>query len=113
MARVALCHRSGDPPWTVDKLSRALALPGIAIADMTEHLEHAGLLAQADDGKLFPGRDISHITLAQIIDSARTRRTGHDPHPRLSAPGVQQLQEEIEQAWRRACGDRTLADLLR
>ncbi len=112
MARVAEGHRAGDPPWTLEKLSRALALPGIAIADMAEHLERTGLLAQADDGKLFPGREISSITLAEIIHSARTRRTGHDPHPRLSAPGVLALQEDMERAWRSACGERTLADLI-
>jgi membrane protein len=112
MARVAEGHRAGDPPWTLEKLSRALALPGIAIADMAEHLERNGLLAQADDGKLFPGREISSITLAEIIHSARTRRTGHDPHPRLSAPGVLALQEDMERAWRSACGERTLADLI-
>jgi membrane protein len=112
MARVAQGHRAGDPPWTIERLSRALSLPGIAIGDMAEHLERAGLIAQADDGKLFPGREISGITLAQIITSARTRSTGHQPHPRLSAPGVQILQEEMERAWRTVCGDRTLADLI-
>jgi membrane protein len=112
MARVATEHRAGHPPWTLEKLSRALALPGIAIASMAEHLENAGLLAQADDGKLFPGREISSITLAEVIHTARTRRTGHDPHPRLSAPGVLRLQAEMERAWREACGQRTLADLI-
>ncbi|MEO8314142.1 MAG: YihY/virulence factor BrkB family protein [Pseudomonadota bacterium] len=112
MARVATEHRAGHPPWTLEKLSRALALPGIAIASMAEHLECAGLLAQADDGKLFPGREISSITLAEVIHTARTRRTGHEPHPRLSAPGVLQLQAEMERAWREACGHRTLADLI-
>jgi membrane protein len=112
MARVALGHRAGNPPWTLEKLSRALALPGIAIADMAEHLERKGLLAQSDDGKLFPGREISSISLAEIIHAARTRRTGHDPHPRLSAPGVLALQEDMERAWRSVCGERTLADLI-
>jgi membrane protein len=112
MARVAQGHRAGDPPWTIEKLGRALALPGIAVADMTEHLERTGLLAQADDGSLFPGREISLITLAEIINSARTRSTGHEPHPRLSAPGVQRLQEAMDRAWRDACGARTLADLI-
>ncbi len=32
MARVAMEHRAGNPPWTLEKLTRALALPGIAIA---------------------------------------------------------------------------------
>ena len=112
MARVAQGHRAADPPWTVERLGRELALPGIAVGDMAEHLEHAGLLAQSDDGKLFPGREIHSIPLAEIITSARTRRTGHEPHPRLSAPGVLNLQEDMEQAWRKACGTRTLADLI-
>jgi len=112
MARVAQCHRAGDAPWTIERLGRALSLPGIAIGDMAEHLETAGLLAQADDGKLFPGREISGITLAEIITTARTRSTGHEPHPRLSAPGVRRLQEDLERAWREACGTRTLADLI-
>jgi membrane protein len=112
MARIAQGHRAGDPPWTVERLARALSLPGIAVGDMAEHLERAGLLAQADDGKLFPGREICGIPVAEIITCARTRSTGHEPHPRLSAPGVLKLQEEMEQAWRNACGTRTLADLI-
>ncbi len=112
MARVATEDRAGRPPWTLEKLSRALALPGIAVAGMAGHLERTGLLMQADDGKLFPGREIAGIRLAEIIHAARTRRTGHDPHPRLSAPGVLELQRTMDRAWRNACGERTLADLI-
>lgn len=112
MARVATEHRAGNAPWTLEKLSRSLALPGIAVAGMTEQLERAGLLAQADDGKLFPGREIGSIALTDIIGTARSHSTGHKPHPRLSAPGVLQLQAEMSRAWREACGSRTLADLI-
>jgi membrane protein len=112
MARVAEGHRAGVPPWTVEQLGRALALPGVTIGDMAEHLEKAGLLAQADDCKLFPGREISGITLAEIITTARSRSSGHELHPRLSTPAVRQLQAQIERAWREACGTRTLADLI-
>lgn len=112
MARVAMSHRAGDAPWTEEQLGRALALPAIAVSGMSAHLEKAGLLAQADDGKIFPGREISGITLQQIIECARSRCSGHEPHPRLSARGVQELQAELENAWRQACGNRTLADLI-
>jgi membrane protein len=112
MARIAQGHRNGDPPWTVERLARALALPGIAVAEMAEHLEVAGLIAQADDCKLFPGREISGITVAEIITTARSRSSGHEPHPRLSLPGVRKVQEEMERAWRAACGNLTLADLI-
>lgn len=112
MARVAQGHRNGDAPWTIEGLGRSLSLPGVAIAHMAEHLENAGLLAQADDGKLFPGREISSITLVEIVTTARNRSSGHQPHPRLSSPGVSRLQESIERSWREACGTRTLADLI-
>lgn len=112
MARVALRHHRGEPPCTVDQIARTLALPGSAIAEMTEQLEHAGLLVQSDDCRLFPAREISGIRLTQIIDCARSRSTGHEPYARPFAPGVRKLQQAIEQAWHAACGDRTLADLI-
>lgn len=112
MARVALHHHHGQPPCSVDQIARTLALPGSTIADMTEQLEHAGLLVQSDDCRLFPAREISGIRLTQIIGCARSRSTGHEPYARPFAPGVRQLQQSIEQAWHSACGDRTLADLI-
>lgn len=112
MARVGHGHRVGDAPWTVEQLGRAMVLPGVAVADMAGQLERSGLLAQADDGKLFPGREMSSITLTDIVNSARTRRIGREPLPRASAPGVLDLQQDMERAWRHALGDRTLADLV-
>lgn len=112
MARVGHGHRAGDAPWTIEQLGRAMVLPGVAVADMAGQLERSGLLAQADDGKLFPGREISTITLSEIVHSARTRRTGREPLPRASAPGVLDLQQDMERAWRHALGTRTLADLV-
>jgi membrane protein len=112
MAQVAQRHHAGDAPGTIESLSRWLGLPGSTIGDMAEHLERAGLLAIADDGRLFPARDIASIQVRQIIESVRSRSSGHDPHPRASTPGVQQLQDQLEEAWRAACGERTLVDLI-
>jgi membrane protein len=112
MARVAQRHRAGDPPWDIEKLSRSLSLPGVAVAEMAQHLEQSGLLAQADDGRLFPAREISHISLVDIVLCARRRHAGADLPPHLSAPGVLDLQQEMERGWRDACGTRSLADLI-
>ncbi|MGC4029766.1 MAG: YihY/virulence factor BrkB family protein [Steroidobacteraceae bacterium] len=112
MLRIGQAHQGGQAPWTIDSLSRALALPGIAIADVVENLEHSGLVTQSEDGRLFPARETRGILLEQIIDSTRSRGTGRVPHAQLSAPGVQQLQQAVERAWREACGGRTLADLV-
>jgi membrane protein len=112
MARVASRHHAGEPPGTIDSLSRWLSLPGSTLGDMAEHLESTGLLAIADDGRLFPGRDIASIHVWQIIESVRSRSSGHHSHPRGGSPGVQQLQEKLESAWRAACGQQTLMDLI-
>lgn len=112
MARVAQRHHAGEAPGTIDSVSRWLGLPGSTIGDMAEYLEHTGLLAIADDGRLFPARDIASIPVRQILESVRSRSSGHHPHPRSSIPGVQQLQEKLEGAWRAAVGERTLLDLI-
>ena len=112
MARIAMAHRAGDPPWTIERMSRALSLPGIALASMADHLEKAGLVAQADDGKLFPGREISNIMLADVVLCARRRHVGIEMAQHVSVPGVLDLQHQMERAWRDACGTRTLADLI-
>lgn len=112
MARVAMGHRAGDPPWDIQRLSRALSMPGVAIADMAALLEASGLLARSDDGRLFPAREISNITLADVVICARRRHAGANLPPHLSAPGVVELQQQMERAWRDVCGTRTLADLI-
>jgi DNA-binding IscR family transcriptional regulator len=112
MARVAMSHRAGNPPWNIERLSRALALPGVAVSEMASLLEKSGLIARSDDGQLFPGREISNIMLADIVVCARRRHTGAELPPHHSAPGVRELQQEMERAWRDACGTRTLADLI-
>jgi membrane protein len=112
MARIAMAHRAGDPPWSIERISRALSLPGIAVATMAGQLEKNGMIAQADDGKLFPGREISNIMLADIVLCARRRHSGIEMAQPLSAPGVLELQQQMERAWRDVCGTRTLADLI-
>jgi hypothetical protein len=112
MLRIGQAHHQGAPPWTIERMSRELSLPGIAVADVVENLELSNLLSISDDGKLFPARETSRIDLEQVIDSARARGIGRLPQAPVSAPAVQQLQQSIETAWRKACKGRTLADLV-
>ncbi len=112
MVHLADALRNGTPPWSVDALSRKLGLPGIAVADMAGNLERSGLLAQADNGTLFPARELTGIRLTQILDCARSDSSGHVPLTRAAAPSAARLQEELERAWHEACGHRTLADLI-
>jgi hypothetical protein len=109
---VGRAHRDGAAPWGIEGLSSALALPGIAVSDVTEQLETAGLLRQTDDGRLFPAREISGITLAQILEAVRSIGVGRLPHRQPPTLAVDRLQEELEVARQDACGGRTLGDLV-
>jgi membrane protein len=112
MVHVGEALRAGIAPWSVDALSRKLGLPGVAVADMATNLERSGLLAQADDGTLFPARELTGIRLTQILDCARSDSSGHVPLTRAATPNASRLQEELERSWHEACGERTLADLI-
>jgi hypothetical protein len=96
MVHIGDALRAGFAPWSVDALSRKLGLPGIAVADMATNLERGGLLAQADDGTLFPARELTGIRLTQILDCARSDGSGHVPLTRAAAPCASRLQEELD-----------------
>lgn len=112
MYLVARTHMNGGPRWTVNRLSREIGLPGIAIAQIGSTLEKAGLLIATEDDEFVPGRDISRITLQEILQVARNQRSGHSPARGMMLPTVDRLSENLEKAIRDCCGGRTLRDLL-
>ena len=106
------CAQRGAP-WTVDALSRKLSLPGIAVADMACNLERAGLLAQADDGTLFPARELKGITAdADHPDRAFRQQRACSPDACRRARCGTHCTRNWRRSWREACGERTLADLI-
>ncbi len=90
---------SGGPRWTVNRLSSEIGLPGIAIAQIGSTLEKAGLLIATEDDEFVPGRDVSRITLQEIlqrregISAAGIRRRGE-----CRFPSVDRLSESLEKA---------------
>ncbi len=112
MLRVGQAQTRGRAPWTVDSLSRTLALPGIAVADVVDDLVRTGLLSQQGEGPLRAARDINEILLESVVDSVRVNGIGRVPQARVTAPAVQKMQEAMERGWRDAFGQRSLADLV-
>jgi membrane protein len=112
MYLVARTHMNGGPRWTVNRLSSEIGLPGIAIAQIGSTLEKAGLLIATEDDEFTPGRDISRITLQEILQIARNQRSGHSPARGMQIPSVDRLSEGLEKALRDCCSGRTLRDLL-
>jgi membrane protein len=112
MYLVARTHMTGGPRWTVNRLAGELGLPGIAVAQIGSALEKSGLLIATEDDEFVPARDVSRITVQEILDVARNQRSGHSPARGLQLPSVDRLSDSLEQALRECCAGRTLRDLL-
>jgi membrane protein len=112
MYLVARSHMNGGPRWTINRLASELGLPGIALAQIGSALEKSGLLIVTEDDEFVPGRDISRITVQEILQVARSQRSGHSPARGMQIPSVDRLSENLDKAWRDCCGGRTLRDLL-
>jgi hypothetical protein len=96
----------------VSRLANELGLPGIAVAQVATALERAGLLIVTDYDELAPGRDIGHIGVNEILDIARSQRTGHAAPRNFAIPPVDRLLSSIEEARRSRGADLTLRNLV-
>ena len=71
MFLVGQMHLTGGRRWTINRMSRQLQLPGIAVAKMARALERGGLIKITDDSELLCARDISRIAVNDILEMAR------------------------------------------
>jgi membrane protein len=109
---VGRAHLAGGARWTVNRLATELGLPGIAVAQMAATLERAGLLIVTDDDELIPGRDMGHIRVLEILELARSERSGHVAPRDLAVPPVDRLLADLEEARRGCCGELSLRELV-
>jgi membrane protein len=112
MFLIGRTHLTGGSRWTINRLAAEIGLPGIAVAQIGATLEKAGLLIATEDDEFVPGRDISRITLQEIVEVARNYRSGHSAARGLQIPAVDRLSDNLERAWRDTCANRSLRDLL-
>jgi membrane protein len=112
MFLVGRTHLTGGQRWIVNRLAAELALPGIAVAQIGAALERAGLLIVTEDDEFVPGRDIGRISLQEILEVARSQRSGHSLQRGVDIPAVERLVARLDEAWRQCCAGRTLRDLI-
>jgi membrane protein len=112
MFLVGAAHTRGEVRWRVNSLARELGLPGIAVSQVADGLERAGLLTANDKDQLLPGRDVGSISLLEILDVARNQRSGHNAPggPHLAA--VEKLNASLVASRRESCAGRTLRELI-
>lgn len=112
MYLVGRAHVTGGARWTVNRLAAELGFPGVAIAQMAATLERAGLLIVTDEDELIPGRDPGHTRVQEILELARSERSGHVAPRAVSIPPVDRVLAGLDEARRRSVGELTLGDLV-
>jgi membrane protein len=112
MYLVGRTYVTGGKRWSVNGLATELGLPGVAVAQMVATLELAGLLVVTEEEELLPARDIGHIPVSEILEIARSQRSGHFTPRSVPIPAVDRLIATIDEARRAHCGELTLRDLV-
>jgi membrane protein len=104
--------RTTGPSWTLQRLAEALDVPGTALGPVVHCLECRGLLVATEEEKLLPGKDLSSIALADILDAVRNDAEGlRMPQGRSVAP-AEAVAREADAAMKGCLNGRTLKDLV-
>lgn len=112
MLFVGRTFREAEEKITPGMISDQMRIPTIALAPIISSLEHAGLLQTTENEELVPGREMSRIGLADILDVVRVEgETGSHRDPRWSG-AIDALGDSLDDAISGVIADRTLADLL-
>ena len=97
---------------TLSQLSNLLQIPSITLAPITAGLETSGLLTSNEKEGLLPGREMSRITLSDIVAVVRKEgETGSHQDPKWSAP-IEILGKGLDTAVSDKLANRTLAEFL-
>ena len=112
MLSVGAAHRAADQSVDLHKISDELCIPSITIAPIITGLESNGLLTSTENEELLPGREMSRITLNDILDVVRVDgETGSYRSPNWSG-AVDAIGEHIDSAVASTLADKSLSQLL-
>lgn len=97
---------------TLSQLSNLLQIPSITLAPISTSLETSGLLTSNEKEGLLPGREMSRITLSDIVAVVRTEgETGSHRAPKWSVP-IEILGNKLDTAVSDKLVNKTLAEFL-
>jgi membrane protein len=112
MYLVGMAFRTGDTACTIECISRAMGIPGLALAPVLFALEADGLVSANDEAGLMPGREMSRITLAEILAAVRAGGdTGALQAPVWAAP-VERMAKNVQLAIEKQTSATTLSVFL-
>ena len=93
-------------------LSRTLRIPSITLAPIAAGLETKGLMTTNEKEKLQPGKEMTRISLQEILSVVRSEgETGSHRDPKWD-PAIETLGRNLDEVVDATLGKKTLADLL-
>jgi membrane protein len=96
----------------LSSLSRTLRIPSITLAPIAAGLETAGMLTTNEREELLPAREMSRITLGNILDVVRREgETGSHRNPKWNN-AIENLGKKLDDAVADTLSDKTLSDIL-
>ena len=105
-------HRNPADGVDLRSISRTLRIPSITLAPIALSLEAKGLLTTNEEEKLLPGKEMSRVRLADILDVVRIEgETGSHRDPRWDG-AVNELGASIDGAVQSILAEKTLSQLL-
>lgn len=112
MLLVGLAFRQQGESITTAQLAKRMSIPSMALAPLGTALEDAGLLITSEKEELLPGREMSRITLQEIMDVVRHQGdTGSFSGPVWTSK-IESLGSQLDAAVANVIGARSLSDLL-
>jgi membrane protein len=96
----------------VHALSDELKIPSLTLGPILDALQNAGLLACLDNENLQPGREMSRITLNEIMAVVRAQGETGSHHSPDWTPVVDSVGRTVDDSVNSALGERTLSQLL-
>jgi len=109
---VGRARAQGTENWNMHRLAAEFGLPGIAVTRIACALEAAGLLKVSHDDQCTLAREPGAIAVQQILSVVRNQKSGDFVARSAPVPAVDALNKRLERAWRAACADETLQDLI-
>jgi membrane protein len=112
MYLVGQAFRNKDRSISVESICTKLKVPSIALLPTAKRLENDGLLIVTEDEELLPGREMTRIKIADILNVVRQQGdTGSYRDPLWSAD-IKAIGEQLDDAVSKVAGSQTLTDLL-
>jgi len=112
MYLVGQAFRDKDRNLSLDGLCTKLKVPSIALSPIAKRLENDGLLIVTENEELLPGREMTRIRIADILNVVRQHGdTGSYRDPLWSAD-IKAIGKQVDDAVSKVAGSQTLTDLL-